>query len=106
MGAPKGHPAWSKGRPPGSKNKNYLDPNFWTAKLYEVYEKATEKEKGEMAFRLLTMLFSKMQVLPKSPEESVNNVNALVLDALKSGQVKIENAKDTEAEPRPIPAGN
>jgi hypothetical protein len=103
MGAPKGHPVYEgAGRPQGSKNKNYVDPGFWTEKLIECYERATEKEKAELAKWYLTLLFSKMQMLPKTAEQSVENVNE-ILGAIKSGIVKVESANNNN-QPEPIPS--
>lgn len=77
MAAPKGHPKWG-GRKPGVRNKNYLDPNFWTAELHTTVSKMGDKEKAEAIFRLLGMLFSKIQVIPLTPTQSLENVNEMM----------------------------
>ncbi len=85
----KGHPRYG-GRKVGTKNKNYLDPNFWSEKLYEVVENMEDKEKAEAMFRLMTMLFSKINNLPVTMEDSVRNAEqaSAMLKSLEAPAVK------------------
>lgn len=79
MGAPKGHePYEGGGRPVGSRNKNYLDPNFWTEKLYETLDEEDAKTRRAAIFQLLGMLLPKVGNIPLSPGDSVKNAEEIM----------------------------
>lgn len=83
-GFQKGHPKVG-GRKKGTKNKNYLDVNFWAKELFEVMDKMDDKERTEQIKWLLGVLFSKVQAIPLTPTQSVENVNEM-LNTLETNQ--------------------
>lgn len=86
-GAPKGHPKWG-GRQKGTRNKTWLDPNYWMGLYYETIESSDPEKKIQNIQWALTMMFSKMQTLPGTPADSVANATA-TFDELK----KLEESK-------------
>lgn len=74
MAAPKGHPKWG-GRKKGTRNKYYLDPNVWMGKFEEMVNEQDPVKRMESIKFALNLMFSKMQVLPRTPGDSVDNAN-------------------------------
>lgn len=72
----KGNP----GRPEGSKNKNCMRPVFWWNMLEECLAETHPDKKIEHIFHALDLLMPKVPALPASPDDSVNNVRALLND--------------------------
>ncbi len=61
-----------KGRPVGSIDHRWHDVKWWFNLISENYEKLTPREKVDAGLRGITLLISKMQNLPKDPEESLH----------------------------------
>lgn len=76
---------WSKGtsgnptgRPKGSKNKDYLRVETWLAAHYRDMEKSQVQERIKIQQAVLTHFFSKMQILPGDPNDSLTNADAIL----------------------------
>lgn len=81
-----------RGRPLGSKNKNYLDASLWLGLALQEVEKEEEPEKRMKVITWATeLIMAKVPVLPATPGDSVSNaiaaqnlVKALEIDAANS----------------------
>lgn len=74
------NPNWKKGisgnpqgRPVGSGDRQFIRTDFWLGRFYERISKLTEEKQLEEIKYILDKFFSKIQALPSSPEDSVNN---------------------------------
>lgn len=85
------------GRPKGTPNKdkqNYLDLQLWFKKMCEDVEKVKDPaQKVQFEMQIADKLLGKIQNLPSSPEDSLNNVLAkeAMLNALEK-----EPSKDVQ----------
>lgn len=79
------------GRTPGSKNidrQNYLDFQVWFKKVCDDIELVDEPEKRiGYSMSIIDKLMAKIQVLPGSPKDSLDNATARqeMINALENG---------------------
>lgn len=92
-----------KGRPPGALNKdtqNYLDFQLWFKKVVtDLEEIENPRERITIEMQVIEKLMTKIQNLPSSPAESVENANArkAMQDALINGPKEpVENPGGTD----------
>lgn len=80
------------GRPKGSLNKatvNYLDFQIWFQQVKEDLEKLKPEERIEVCLRVIEKLMSKVQNLPGTPGDSLDNARRT--QEMLSGLEKKEN---------------
>ncbi len=91
-----GNPA---GRPVGSGDKQFIRTDFWLGRYWESIEKLPEdKKQGKIEF-ILEKFFSKIQVLPSSPEESVGNANSALTELKRAESYGNSNVGAPQTEP-------
>lgn len=73
------------GRPPGMKNKSYLNLNVWFELLHDEVTEMTGEQRVALIFRAIDTLMSKVQNIPATPEESRSNADK-ALDELKAAE--------------------
>jgi hypothetical protein len=98
-----GHPPHPKsGRPRGSKNKDTLRLDFWLTRIAEDVDLVDDAEKRlTYAFKLAEMILAKVQTLPATYADSVDNARQQALEALSS----LESPNlTTDAPATPVPA--
>jgi hypothetical protein len=59
-----------KGRPIGAADKKWHDIKWWYSLIADNYEKMSPRERVDAGLRGMSLLVSKLQNLPKDPEES------------------------------------
>lgn len=69
----KGKSGNPNGRPEGSKNKNWMNPVLWFNMLEEITKEMPADRKLAIAFKALELMMPKINNLPTTPEESLNN---------------------------------
>lgn len=82
------------GRKPGSKNKNYLDPNFWCRELYDLIKGFEPKDRADTVKWLISMIFTKINAIPGIPGDSVENAQR-AMDMLKNIEPKVEKKEES-----------
>lgn len=93
----KGHSGNPKGRPEGSKNKNYADISHWLQRLdTEVEKEADPKERQSLVKWATELIMQKIPILPATPGDSLSNAIA--------AQTLVKALESDPAEPDPIPA--
>lgn len=80
------------GRKPGTVNKdtqNYLDFQLWFKQIKQDLEFLEPEKRIEISIRVVDKLFSKVQVLPSTPQESAENaqIRQEMIDALEQGKI-------------------
>lgn len=95
----KGKSGNPKGRPEGSKNKNWMNPVLWFNMIEEASKGMPAERRIAIAIKALELMMPKVNNLPVSQEDSVNNAQEtyLLLKALE---------RDAATEPVPTPAGD
>lgn len=83
------------GRQKGVRNRdtrNYLDFQLWFGMIKDCAETLEPKEKLEVAFRVMSMLMTKVQQLPGTPEQSLENAMAreAAMGALEKADQPVE----------------
>lgn len=77
---------------PNKKTKNYLDFQLWFGLIKDKMESLTEKEQIEIAFRVTSMLLPKVNNLPTTPTESLENAMARQEELKALEKAEKENA--------------
>lgn len=91
------------GRPKGTPNKerrNFLDLQLWLKLVTEDLEKIRDpKERIGIELGVVDRILSKLQNLPASPQDSVNNAEArqAIMNALEVPPAPVENPGETNA---------
>lgn len=79
-----------KGRPVGSTDQKWHDIKWWYSLIVENYEEMSPREKVDAGLRGMSLLVSKLQNLPKDPEESLGRARSK--QELKDDLKEIEDA--------------
>lgn len=92
----KGKSGNPKGRPEGSKNKNYLDMSHWLGRADELFNRQKDEEKQLLIVKWAAeLIMQKVQLVPATPADSANN--ALEQQTL----LKALERDASESEPNP-----
>lgn len=69
----KENPKPGPGRPPGCKNKNFLNASIWLELLWDDVQGMTAAERQPILKWATEQILAKVQVLPATPGDSVSN---------------------------------
>ena len=88
----KGKSGNPKGRPEGSRNKNYLDASHWLGLAHEIVQTEQEPEKKFGIVKWATeLIMAKVPALPATPGDSV--ANAVVAQGIITQAIEDQKQK-------------